>query len=48
MSKSKLVTLNGKKLTEAQFNDKKQEVSNQKGVRLVEISPGVYKTEMRG
>ncbi len=42
------IKLNGIKLTEAQFEAKKMEISSQKGVRLVEVSKGVFKTEIRG
>lgn len=40
------IILNGQKLTESQFNEKKEEIKKQKGVILVEVSPGVYKTRL--
>ena len=40
------IILNGQKLTESQFNEKKEEIKKQKGVVLVEVSPGVYKTRL--
>lgn len=42
----KEIILNGQKLTESQFNEKKVEIQNQKGIVLVEVSPGVYKTRL--
>lgn len=42
----KEITLNGKKLTESQFEEKKQEIEKQKGVLLIEVSPGVFKTRL--
>jgi len=42
----KEVVLNGRKLTESQFNEKKQEIEKQKGVLLIEVSPGVFKTRL--
>lgn len=41
------IELNGQKLTEAQFNEKKEELANQKSVQLVEVSPGVFKTRLQ-
>lgn len=40
------IILNGQKLTESQFQEKKEEIKKQKGVVLVEVSPGVYKTRL--
>lgn len=40
------IILNGQKLTESQFNEKKEEIQKQKGIVLVEVSPGVYKTRL--
>jgi len=40
------IILNGQKLTESQFQEKKEEISKQKGIVLVEISPGVFKTQL--
>lgn len=42
----KEIILNGQKLTESQFNEKRVEIQNQKGIVLVEVSPGVYKTRL--
>lgn len=38
------IELNGQKLTESQFVEKKQELEKQKGVKIVEVSQGVFKT----
>ena len=38
--------VNGQKLNEAQFQEKKEEIAKQKGAVLVEVSPGVYKTKL--
>lgn len=40
------VTLNGNKLTESQFQEKKQEIEKQKGVQIVEVDKGEYKTRL--
>lgn len=40
------IILNGQKLTESQFQEKKEEIKKQKGVTLIEVSPGVYKTRL--
>lgn len=40
------VQVNGQILTESQFEEKKEEVAKQKGVTLIEVSPGVYKTKL--
>lgn len=42
----KTVEVNGQTLTESQFQEKKEEISKQKGVVLVEVSPGVFKTRL--
>lgn len=42
----KEIVLNGQKLTESQFNEKKKEIETQKGMLLVEVSPGVFKTRL--
>ena len=42
----KEIVLNGKILTESQFNEKKKEIETQKGMLLIEVSPGVYKTRL--
>lgn len=42
----KTVEVNGQELTESQFQEKKEEISKQKGVVLVEVRPGVYKTRL--
>jgi hypothetical protein len=42
----KEVVLNGQKLTESQFNEKRKEIEIQKGVVLVEVSPGIFKTRL--
>jgi len=42
----KEIVLNGQKLTESQFNEKKKEIETQKGMLLIEVSPGVFKTRL--
>ena len=42
----KEIVFNGQKLTESQFNEKKKEIETQKGMLLIEVSPGVYKTRL--
>jgi hypothetical protein len=42
----KTVEVNGQTLTESQFQEKKEELKKQKGVVLVEVSPGVFKTRL--
>lgn len=40
------VVLNGKKLTESQFAEKKTELEKQKGVQVVEVAKDEYKTRL--
>ena len=40
------VVLNGKKLTESQFVEKKTELEKQKGVQVVEVAKDEYKTRL--
>ena len=42
----KTVEVNGQTLTESQLQEKKEEISKQKGIVLVEVSPGVFKTRL--
>ena len=42
------LTLNGKPISERALSEKKKELSEQKGVKLVKISENTYKTEIRG
>jgi hypothetical protein len=44
----KLILLNGMKLTEKEFIKEKENISKQKGVRLVEMSPDVFATRILG
>ena len=46
IKEEKEIVLNGQKLTESQFNEKKKEIETQKGMLLIEVSPGVYKTRL--
>jgi hypothetical protein len=43
-----MVTLNGKKITYSQLEEKKKEAKQQKGVRIVESSPKVFRTKIEG
>lgn len=48
MSDEKLVEVNGQKMTEQQFQEKKKQIEGQPGTKLKEISPGMYRTILRG
>lgn len=48
MDENKTVTLNGKKLSETEFNQKKAELEKKKDVKLIEVEAGVYKTRIKG
>ena len=41
------IILNGNKLTESQFEEKKQEYESQKGVQVVEVGNKEYKTRLQ-
>lgn len=43
----KEIVLNGNKLTESQFIEKKEELEKQKGVKVVEVSTDEYKTRLQ-
>ena len=40
------IILNGNRLTESQFQEKKEEIEKQKGVTLVEVSNNEYRTRL--
>lgn len=42
------VILNGKVITNEEFEEKKKEVKKQKGVKIVEVSNNIYKTRLQG
>lgn len=44
----KTVIVNGKTLTESEFRTKREEVEKKPGVKIVEVSPGVYKIRLKG
>jgi hypothetical protein len=44
----KTVIVNNKKLTESEFQVKKDEIAKKPGAKLVEVSPGVYKIRLKG
>lgn len=44
MEETKMIRLNEQEMTEAEFEETKKKLLEQKGVQLVEVSPGVYKT----
>ena len=39
------IKLNGVILTLKQFEEKKKEIENQKGIKLIEVAPNEYKTK---
>ncbi len=41
------VTLNGQLLTESELNQKKEEIEKQKGISVVEVSNGEYRTRLQ-
>jgi len=41
------ITLNGNKLTESQFKEKKEQIEKQKGAKVVEVADGEYKTRLQ-
>lgn len=47
MKETKEYVVNGQKLTESEFEEKRKEVESQKGMTLVEVSPGVYKIRIQ-
>ena len=47
-SEEKTVTVNGKKLTESEFQVKKTEVESKPGAKLVEVAPNAYKIRLKG
>lgn len=47
-TESELLELNGKKLTESQFKEEVKTLESKPGVKVVEVSPGVYKTRIQG
>lgn len=38
------ITLNGKKITESELEEKRVSIKEQKGAELVELSPGIFVT----
>lgn len=48
MVKEKTVMLNEKKLTWIKFIELKEKEEKKLGVKIIEISPGVYKTRVQG
>lgn len=48
MSDEKEVTLNGKKLTENAFNEKRKQIELEKGTVLVEVSKDTFATKLQG
>lgn len=40
------VVLNGNRLTESQFQEKKEELEKQKGVQVVEVAKDEFKTRL--
>ena len=46
MADEQKVQLNGQILSKEEFEKKKQEIEQKKGMQLVEVAPGVYKTRL--
>ncbi len=46
--KEKLIELNGKKLTLQAFQEEKEKLEKKKGITVVEISEGVFRTRIQG
>ncbi|MDA3855061.1 MAG: hypothetical protein PF569_02295 [Candidatus Woesearchaeota archaeon] len=42
------IKLNEKELTQEEFQKEKEAIAKKKGVKLIEISEGVYKTRILG
>lgn len=48
MSNKKKVKLNGKEVTLEELKEKIEECKDQKGIKIREISPGVYRIKIEG
>ena len=40
------ITLNGNATTEGQLTEKREELSHEKGIQIVEVKPGEFKTRL--
>lgn len=47
MSDENQVVLNNKQLSESQFQEQKKELEKQKGVKVVEVGNGQFKTRLQ-
>ncbi len=43
-----VIILNGKEISKKEFEEKKKEIEEEKGVQLVEVQKNVYKTRILG
>jgi hypothetical protein len=43
---NKVIIVNGKRLTEQEFETEKTRISTMPGTKLVEVSPGIYATRL--
>lgn len=48
MSSENKVTLNGKAVTKEKLTEEIQKAASKKGVKVLEVSPDVYKTRVQG
>jgi hypothetical protein len=44
----KSILLDGKKLSEAEFLEKKKNLENKPGVKIIKVKENVYKTRLNG
>lgn len=42
------IKLNEKEITKEEFEEEKKKIESQKGIQLVEVKPGEYKTRLLG
>lgn len=45
---SETITVNGKTVEKSEFSKLKEKLENKPGVKLVEVKPGVFKTQIKG
>ena len=48
MTNDTKIMYNNNQITLEQFNEIKSKLKKQKGIKLVEVNPGVYKTRLLG
>lgn len=47
MQSDENVVLNGKQVSKEQLNEQKQQLETQKGVKIVEVQPGQFRTRIQ-